>query len=179
MRRFIFILLCFALPGCNSIYLKPHTLDTDALIYAPRGGYSMSRSVKEVMENRGYDVNIGKLVRVSEVTGGEAYSIPKDAKYAVNVSERREVLRPLWCMFNGFWWWNFNVSIIDRTNNDEILSWRGRGCANSSIHKLNDIFDALESDVRSTKSNKKIDIEDKDSEIVDHIIIATTENSEQ
>ena len=144
MRAIAFIVLCFVLTGCNSVYLKPGTLDTSQLIYASRGGYSMQRSIKQTMEERGYDVNVGKLVRVSEVTGGEGYQIPKSAKYAVNVKERKEILRPIWCLFNGFWWWNFNVSIIDRSNNNEILSWRGRGCQNSSLRKLNEVLDQLE-----------------------------------
>ena len=104
MRFVVFVVLCFSLCGCNSIYLKPGTLDTSQLIYSPRGGYSMQRSIKQVMEERGYDVNVGKLIRVSEVTGTESYQIPKDAKYAVNVKEHSEKIRPIWCMFNGFWW---------------------------------------------------------------------------
>ena len=47
-------------------------------------------------------------------------------------------------MFNGFWWWNFNLSITNKNTGTEILSWRGRGCANSSLRKLNDILDELE-----------------------------------
>lgn len=171
MRTFVIVLLCFVVSGCNSVYYKPHTLDTRELIYAPRAGYSMARSVKEVMEKRGYNVSVGKLIRVSELSGKEAYSIPNNAKYAVNVKERNEILRPIWCAFNGFWWWNFNVSIIDRTNNNEILSWRGRGCANSSIQKMNDIFDELEN--KDVKPSKKVNIHDKDSDIIEHIIIAT------
>ena len=172
MRVSISFLLIFVLSGCNSVYYKPHTLDTNELIYTPRAGYSMARSVKEVMENRGYNVNVGKLVRVSEVSGGEGYSIPTNAKYAVNVEERKEILRPIWCMFNGFWWWNFNVSIIDRTNNTEILSWRGRGCANSSIRKMDEIFEKLENPTPN-KQNKKIRIKDNDSDVIEHIIIST------
>ena len=175
MRVFVSILLCFMLTACNSIYMKPHTLDTNELIYTPRAGYSMARSVKEIMENRGYNVSVGKLTRVSEVSGSEAYQIPHNAKYAVNVKERTEILRPIWCMFNGFWWWNFNVSVIDRTNNNEILSWRGRGCANSSIRKMNDIFDKLENNTKRKKTNKKVYIRDNDSDIIEHIIISTTE----
>lgn len=177
MRVLFSVLLCLILSGCNSIYIKPHTLDTNELIYAPRAGYSMARSIKEVMENRGYNVSVGKLTRVSEVSGSEAYQIPNNAKYAVNVKERSEILRPIWCMFNGFWWWNFNVSIIDRTNNNEILSWRGRGCVNSSIRKMNDIFDKLEN--TSPAKKQKINIHDKDSEIIEQIIITTESGIEQ
>ena len=158
MRSFVFVILCLSLTGCNSIYMKPGTMDTSQLIYAPRGGYSMQRSIKEVMEERGYNINVGKLVHVSEVSGNETYQIPKDAKYAVNVKERSEKLRPIWCMFNGFWWWSFNVSIIDRSNNNEILTWRGRGCANSSLRKLNNILAELEmkdKPVNETPKRKK------------------------
>ena len=178
MRVSVFFLSCLMLAGCNSVYYKPHTLDTNELIYAPRAGFSMARSIKEVMEKRGYNVSTGRLIRVSEISGKEAYSIPTSAKYAVNVKERNEILRPIWCMFNGFWWWNFNVSIIDRSNNNEILSWRGRGCVNSSVRKLNDIFDELETKSSNHKSHKKTDIRDKDSEIIENIIISTNEDAE-
>ena len=144
MRIFILSLLSLSLIGCNTAYIKPHTLDTKAVIYTQRGGYGMQRTIKETMEKRGYTVSTGKLKRVSEVSDKEIYEITEDSKYAVKVSEREETLRPIWCIFNGFWWWNFNVSIIDRTNNDEILSWRGRGCANSSVHRLNKLLDELE-----------------------------------
>ena len=144
MRLFLFVILCISLAGCNSVYMKPGTLNKSELVYAPRAGYSMARSIKQTMEERGYDITVGKLTRVSEVSGTETYQIPDTAKYAVNVKERSEKLRPIWCMFNGFWWWSFNVSIIDRSNDSEILTWRGRGCANSSLRKLNKILDELE-----------------------------------
>lgn len=153
MRFIILITLCFSLFGCNSIYLKPGTLDKSQLVYAPRGGYSMQRTIKQTMEERGYNVSIGQLVRVSEVSGNETYKIPKGARYAVNVKERSEKLRPLWCIFNGFWWWSFNVSVIDRSNDSEILTWRGRGCQNSSLRKLNNVLDKLE--MKETAPNPK------------------------
>ncbi len=62
----------------------------------------------------------------------------------MTVKERKEILRPIWCAFNGFWWWNFNVSITERKTGKEILSWRGRGCQNSSIRKLNSVLNELE-----------------------------------
>ena len=80
--RFIFLItLCFSLFGCNSIYLKPGTLDKSQLVYAPRGGYSMQRTIKQTMEERGYNVSVGQLVRVSEISGNETYKIPKGARY--------------------------------------------------------------------------------------------------
>lgn len=144
MRVIVFIVLCLSISGCNSVYMKPGTLDKSEMVYAPRAGFSMARSIKQTLEERGYNVNVGTLVRVSESNDNETYSVPKSAKYAIKVTERREFLRPIWCVFNGFWWWNFNVSITDRLNGNEILSWRGRGCANSSLRKLNAFLDELE-----------------------------------
>ena len=66
MRSMFYVLLVFFLAGCNSIYVKPNTLDTQAMIYAPRGGYSMQRSIKQVMEERGYKVHSGQLKSVIE-----------------------------------------------------------------------------------------------------------------
>lgn len=146
MRIFVSILLCLFLCGCNSVYYKPHTLDTHAMVYAQRGGYSMQRSIKQTMEERGYNVNVGRLKaeKQSEEIDFQTYEIPSKARYIVYVKERKEILRPIWCMFNGFWWWNFNASITDKTTGQEIMSWRGRGCQNSSLRKLNDILNELE-----------------------------------
>ena len=146
MRLGVSIFVCLMLAACNSIYYKPHTLDKDALIYAPRGGYSMQRSIKQTMEERGYKVHVGTLKneRQSEDLDFQTFEIPNNAKYVVYVKERKEVLRPVWCLFNGFWWWNFNVSITEKGVGKEIMSWRGRGCQNSSIRKLNKILEELE-----------------------------------
>ena len=146
MRSFAFIILCLSLTGCNSIYMKPGTLDKSQSIYATRGGFSMRRSVKETLDKRGYKVSVGSLKTESAFDDGDiqTFTVPQKAQYVVYVKERREFLRPIWCMFNGFWWWNFNLSITNKNTGTEILSWRGRGCANSSLRKLNDILDELE-----------------------------------
>lgn len=146
MRIFNFILIGLCLTGCNSIYMKPGTLDTNAMIYAPRGGYSMQRSIKQVMDERGYKIHVGtlKTEKQSDDMDYQTFDVPNKARYVVYVKERKEFLRPIWCVFNGFWWWNFNVSITDKTNGNEIMSWRGRGCQNSSIRKLNAVLDELE-----------------------------------
>jgi len=146
MRIFISILLCLMLTGCNSIYMKPHTLDKNQTVYALRGGYSMQRTIKQTMEERGYDVHVGTLrtEKQSDDVDLQTFDVPANAKYVVYVKERQEILRPVWCMFNGFWWWNFNVSITDKSTHKEILSWRGRGCQNSSLRKLNNVLDELE-----------------------------------
>lgn len=146
-------LYCWAtvmLAGCNSVYVKPNTLDTTEVFYANRGGYSMRRSIKEVMETRGYRVIVGKATANEDVDDGtysvdiDMNQIPKNVKYIVKVSERRELFRPIWCVFNGFWWWRFNVSIANQYTGEELLTWRGWGCANSSVRLLNKILDEME-----------------------------------
>ena len=146
MRSFAFIILCLSLSGCNSIYMKPGTLDKSQSIYATRGGFSMRRSVKEILDKRGYNVSVGSLKTESAFDDGDiqTFTVPQKAQYVVYVKERKEFLRPIWCMFNGFWWWNFNLSITNKNTGTEILSWRGRGCANSSLRKLNAVLDELE-----------------------------------
>ena len=125
-------------------------MEPGATVYADRGGYGMSRSIREVLEKRGYDVNVGKM-RTSydrhndeDMMNALSSIVPANVKYVVSVQERREKFFPLWCPLNGFWWWNFNVSIADQQTGTEIMTWRGRGCANSSIQKLNNILDELE-----------------------------------
>ena len=150
MRWINFLGLIVLLTGCNSVYYKPNSLDTSKLIFADRGGYSMRRSVKEQMEQRGYTVVVGKAHKTSEWLDNDGDAefdttiVPKTATYVVRVKERRESLRPIWCAFNGFWWWNFNISIADQDTGAEILTWRGRGCANSSVRLLDKILDKLE-----------------------------------
>ena len=149
MKRFL-ILPILLLTACNSVYIKPNTMDKGQIVYATRGGYGMRRGIKEALESRGYRVVVGKL-KNNSYFGGEDVSgdieqndIPRNARYVVKTAERREKFNPFWCPFNGFWWWNFNVSIADQKTGTEILSWRGRGCARSSIRKLNAILDELE-----------------------------------
>lgn len=146
MRLSVLFLACLSLVGCNSIYLKPNSLDKNGVIYTPRGGYSMQRSLKQVMDERGYKTHVGKLKSVIERDSSdtEIYSQPNNIRYSIIIKERPEMLRPVWCIFNGFWWWNFNLAISDRKTGTEILSWRGRGCQNSSLRKLNEILDELE-----------------------------------
>ncbi|MFQ6703842.1 MAG: hypothetical protein ACLRFP_02040, partial [Alphaproteobacteria bacterium] len=118
MRNFLF-LVCglVALGGCNSVYMKPNTLDVNQVFYADRGGYSMRRSIKESMESRGYKVVVGKATSNENMNDGassidvDKNIVPNNARYIVKVSERSETFRPVWCALNGFWWWNFNISI--------------------------------------------------------------------
>jgi len=148
MRGLFFFLSCLMLTGCNSVYYKPHTLDTTQTVFAFPGGYSMKRSIKEAMDERGYKLDVGILKRSKQAEAfdenDQTFDIPHNVRYIVNVKERGEILRPIWCAFNGFWWWNFNISITDKATHQEIMSWRGRGCQNSSIRKLNSILNELE-----------------------------------
>ncbi len=149
MKKFL-VLPILMLAACNSVYVKPHTMDKSAVVYSQRGGYTMRRSIKQALENRGYNVVVGKLKSGTYLAGDEfdgdieRNEIPQNARYIIKVSERREKFNPFWCPLNGFWWWNFNVSIADQKTGEELMTWRGRGCANSSIRKLNDILDKLE-----------------------------------
>ncbi|MBP9999843.1 MAG: hypothetical protein KBT14_04120 [Proteobacteria bacterium] len=106
----------------------------------------MKRSVKIALQNRNYNIHVGRLTRASDSSemDFETYIVPTDAKYSVRVQERSETFRPIWCIFNGFWWWNFNVSIVEQKTGTEILSWRGRGCQNSSLRKLDSLLDTME-----------------------------------
>ncbi len=142
MLRGIAILLVLGLTACNSVYVKPNSYNTSKQIFVPRGGFTMQRSIKLAMQDRGYHVYNGHLTRISK--SSESYSLPSTVQYSVRVDERTEIFRPIWCMFNGFWWWNFNVSIVEQKTGTEILSWRGRGCQNSSLRKLDELLDTME-----------------------------------
>ena len=63
MLRIIAILSLIGLTACNSIYVKPNSLDPDQKIFVPRGGYSMKRSVKLALQNRNYNVHVGRLTK--------------------------------------------------------------------------------------------------------------------
>ncbi len=110
----------------------------------------MRRSIKEAMEARGYNVVVGQAKSNEDINDGtksvevDKNAIPCNVRYIVKVSERSEFIRPFWCVFNGFWWWNFNVSIADQNTEKELLTWRGRGCANSSVRLLERILDDME-----------------------------------
>lgn len=150
MKKYAIICLTAAatLGGCNSINYVSNSIDTTQTIYADRGGYGMRRSVKYAMAERGYNIVVGTAKSSrdfdAESINIDSSSVPDNARYVVKVSERNEKFNPFWCPFNGFWWWNFNMSIADQKTGREIMSWRGRGCANSSLRKLNKFLDEME-----------------------------------
>ena len=110
----------------------------------------MQRSVKERLEKKGYNVQVGKAIDSKNFVTDNANieidtsTIPNDVRYIIKVSERKEWFNIFWCPFNGFWWWNFNVSIADQKTGEEIMTWRGRGCQNSSLRMFDDIIDKME-----------------------------------
>ncbi|MBO4745789.1 MAG: hypothetical protein J5613_01820 [Alphaproteobacteria bacterium] len=143
--RILAIISLLSLTACNSVYMHPGTMEPGTVVHAKYGGYSMKRAVKEALEKRGYDVRVGKLRKVyGDDNDKESLELPGNTKYVVRVSERKELFMPYWCLFNGFWWWRFSVSVTDQHDGKEILSWRGRGCQNSSLRKLDDILNELE-----------------------------------
>ena len=138
-----------ALSGCNSIYVRPNaTMEPGTMVYVKRGGYTMKRTIKSEMEQRGYDMFVGRLKTVREKSDGDDEMVldkmPADVKYIVTVAEREEKFRPIVCSLRGMWWWNFNVSISEQETGHEIMSWRGRGCADGEVMKLNRVLDKLE-----------------------------------
>lgn len=141
-----------ALGGCNSVYVKPNTLDKHDVIYVDRGGYQLQHAIKQQLEDRGYNVTVGykkSSVGTTYIASDDANSVLSasdvgHARYIIQISERTPVFNPFWCPFNGFWWWRFNMSIADNKTGREILGWSGRGCANSSLRKLNNILDKME-----------------------------------
>lgn len=149
VRNLAILFSVLTVAACNHIHMKPGTLEPGAEIYTTRGGYTLRHAAKPLLEERGYTIKIGKLSNSSNVAESlgselETFSVPTNAKYLMRISENSEKFRPIWCALNGFWWWRFNMSIIDQETDTEILSWTGRGCANSTVRKLNKILDELE-----------------------------------
>ena len=143
MKKIIVLFSPILMTACNSVYIKPNTMEPGSTVYAQRGGFSMMRGIKEKLENHNFVVTVGKLKGESSVDVDKV-EMPNDAKYIVRVNEQTESFMPWWCVFNGFWWWKFSVSIADQKTGEEILSWRGRGCQNSSLRKLDRFLDELE-----------------------------------
>ena len=149
MRIFPILLSVSMLTACNSVYMHPNSMERESVVYSTKGGYTLRPVVKEIMAQRGYTVKIGKIKNTNQIaeTMGqefEAIEIPSDAKYIVRVAESSEKFRPIWCALNGFWWWRFNMSIVDNESDQEILTWSGRGCASSTARLFERILNELE-----------------------------------
>ena len=150
MKFLSMILTLILLAACNSVYFQPNSIEPTQVFYADRGGYGMRKSIKQKMDERGYNVIVGTAVSSRDATTNaesieiDSAVVPDNARYIVKVSERREKFNPFWCPFNGFWWWNFNISIADQKTGTELLAWRGRACQNSALRMLDDILDEME-----------------------------------
>ena len=154
---FLSILSAATLGACNFVNLKPDSMDKSETIFALYGGYQMRHAVKQELENRGWDVTVGRKRGAVSMGGSEYESAgfanmdPMDARYIIQVREitpGRGVtifqLDPFICVFNGFHWWIFNVSIADQETGEELLSWSGRGCMNGNIRRFNRYMNRLE-----------------------------------
>ena len=145
MKNFAPVFFAAALAGCNSVNIKPGTLDKSETIFADRGGYSMKHALKQELEERGHKVIVGKFVDgASNEEFSWEKSDPMGARYVVRVQERAPRFSPLICLFNGWRWWVFNVSIADQKTGEELLAWTGRGCASANVRRLRRLMDEVE-----------------------------------
>ena len=146
------IVLLLSVSACNSIYVKPNSLDKNEIVYADAGGDLMRLKTKEIMEDMGYKLTIGHhkaTISTTYITaeGDESVLAATDlskARYIVFMKEKNPKFRPVWCSLNGFWWSKFNLSISDNETGQELLHWTGRGCVNSSVRKLKKILNQME-----------------------------------
>lgn len=94
---FLYIATALLLSACNSISLKPGTMEKGSVVYTDRGGYTMRRSIKDELERRGYTVLVGTVKNTkSSADASQEYSVvPKNARYYVKVAERSEKFRPI------------------------------------------------------------------------------------
>ena len=108
----------------------------------------MRFAAKQILEERGYNVTVGRAQNTFGSTSDEFTDIvaidTMGARYILRTQERPERFAPIVCIFNGFWWWRFNVSIADQKTGEELLAWTGRGCADGNIRRLNRLMDRLE-----------------------------------
>lgn len=154
MKRLFVILVVFLVSACNSVYMKPGTMKPNSVIHVDPAGVGFERNIKEALEKRNYDVRIGKQRRIGNgnLTSSDVVELPAQTRYIVRAGYSQESFWPIWCVFNGFWWWRFSLSITDQRDGKEILSWRGRGCQNSTMRKLDEILDKLEVNKKDAKN---------------------------
>lgn len=146
MKKFIALSSLIFMTACNSVYIKPGTMEPNTIIHVDPAGTGLERAVKEHLEKRGYKIQIGKQRKSGQdgLSSSDVTELPKNTRYIFRAAYSTESFMPWWCLFNGFWWWRFSVSIADQKTGEEILSWRGRGCQNSSLRKLDRFLDELE-----------------------------------
>ena len=120
-------------------------MQKNAIVHVDPAGVGIARNIKENLEQRGYDVRIGSQRKSGKdgLSSSDIVVLPATTGYIVRTGYSTESFMPWWCMFNGFWWWTFSLSITSQDDGKEILSWRGRGCQNSSLRKLDRFLDEL------------------------------------
>lgn len=156
LSKAISLVALASLAACSSVAIRPHSLDKTQKIYVDTNGERMRMAFKNELENRGYNVTVGTKTQVENIN--YVYSEPSaivsttklnGARYVATIQENPVspymiVLgRPI-CMFNGWKWWDFSVSIADNQTGKEILNWSGMGCKGTTISKLEDLLDELE-----------------------------------
>lgn len=153
MRKIV-LFLAIILTGCSSVIIHPGTMDKSAgKVFVNRGGYTMRHAIKHSLEQKGYDITVGKrrssIKRIADEDGefdSESIGLNStivDARYVVVVGENGRHFNPI-CIFSGLYWWRFYVSIADNVTGQEILSWTARGCSGNMMSKLDDYLDELE-----------------------------------
>ena len=55
----VFISIMLFVSGCNSVSVKPDSLDMSQVFYVDRGGHQMQHAIKTAMAERGYNVTVG------------------------------------------------------------------------------------------------------------------------
>ncbi|MFQ6739616.1 MAG: hypothetical protein ACLRFJ_03040 [Alphaproteobacteria bacterium] len=158
MKKTLVILPLVALSACNTVAVKPHSLNTNDKIYIDTNGETMRYYMKEEMTKRGYNVTVGQKTTVQNSTlndhgdkdGRVSTTTLNGARYVATVNEydvgdyMRILGRFPVCVFNGWKWVDFNVSIADNKTGEEILYWSGMGCKNNVKNHLKEILDKLE-----------------------------------
>lgn len=158
MKNIWLALPILALSACNTIDMKPHSLDTTKKIYVDTNGEAMRYYLKDELESRGYKVTVGRKTTVQNTAtnisgdkdGRVSTTTIDGARYVATVNEfdvgdyMRILGRFPVCIFNGWKWVDFNVSIADNETGEEILYWSGMGCKGNVRSNLIDVLDELE-----------------------------------
>ncbi len=145
--RYMIILLATLSVGCTSLSVKPQTMDKkdNNIVYSQRGGEGMRHRAKSILEQRGWDVRVGKVK--NDTQGDRIEILTQDVGNVHYYVWVREDVRwaPITCLFAGAEMWSFTVSIADNKTGDEILNWDSWGCANTSAARFEKLLDKLES----------------------------------
>lgn len=157
LLKIINITVLSLLCACSSVSMKSHSLDKTQKIYVDTNGEKIRMAFKDELEKRGYDVTVGTRSEISNINF--AYKEPNavvsntsinGARYIATIheypiNESMVVLgRFPVCMFNGWSWWDFSLSIADNKTGKEILNWSGMGCKGTVINQLQDLLNDLE-----------------------------------